>query len=262
MYREEIETISKTSLAKANLFENNLKGYILSAMLAGLFIGFGVMLAFTAGGYLSAAGSPATKIVMGLAFGVALSLIIIAGAELFTGNNLVLSVGSLNGVLPWKKTFIIFLVCFISNWVGSILAGWAFHLTGLATGPVGEFMAASAATKMNLPPLHLFMRAALCNVLVCLAVWCSYRCKSDSGKLIMIFWCLFAFITTGFEHSIANMTLFTIALIAPHGADVSIAGCVYNVILAGIGNMFGAIVLLAIPYFIISGGAGKNRKTS
>ncbi|HHW94466.1 MAG TPA: formate/nitrite transporter family protein [Mogibacterium sp.] len=259
MYREEIETISKTSLAKLDLLENNPKGYILSAMLAGLYVGIGVMFAFTAGGYLSAAGSPATKIMMGIAFGVALSLVIIAGAELFTGNNLVLAIGSLNGALPWHKTLLAFLVCFLGNWLGSILAGGAFYLTGLATGPVSEFMVSSAAIKMSLPPLQLFMRAALCNVLVCLAVWCGYRSKSESGKLIMIFWCLFAFITTGFEHSIANMTLFTIALFVPHGADVSIAGCLYNIIVAAIGNVAGAIIVLAIPYFIISGGARKKQ---
>lgn len=260
MYREEISNINKSALAKYDLFARNFTGYLLSALLAGLFVGLGVMLAFTAGSCLAAAGSPAVKIVMGISFGVALSLVIIGGAELFTGNNLVLTIGSLSGVLPWQRTLLLFGVSFFGNWLGSILAGGAFYLTGLADGPVGEFMAASAAIKMNLPPLQLFLRAGFCNILVGMAVWCSYRCKSESGKLIMIFWCLFAFITTGFEHCVANMTLFTIALLAPHAANVSLGGCIYNVLLAGLGNMLGAAVVLAVPYFIISGGASRANR--
>lgn len=71
----------------------------------------------------------------------------------------------------------------------------------------------------------------------------------------MVFWCLFAFVTTGFEHCVANMTLFTIALLAPFSADVSVASAVYNVLLVGLGNMVGAMFILAIPFYIISGGA-------
>lgn len=261
IYQDEMMKIQRTSLVKVGLFDKNFGGYILSSILAGLFVGFGVMLSCTAAGYLDAAGSPATKIIMGVSFGVGLSLVVMSGVELFTGNNLVLTIGSLSGLFPWKKTFIIFAVCFLANWLGSILAGGAFYLTGLASGDVGEYIASYAATKMNLPPLQLFLRAVFCNILVCMAVWSSYKCKSESGKLIMVFWCLFAFVTTGFEHCVANMTLFTIALLAPFSADVSVASAVYNVLLVGLGNMVGAMFVLAIPFYIISGGAFQaNRR--
>ena len=94
---------------------------------------------------------------------------------------------------------------FIGNLAGSILAGYMFYLTGLAKGSVGEFIANTAATKMSLPASELFFRGVFCNILVCLAVWCTFRCKDDISKLVMIFWCLFIFITCGFEHSVANM---------------------------------------------------------
>lgn len=258
IYREEIESIKETSLMKVKLFEKNFKGYILSAMLAGLFVGFGVMLAGTVGGIFDAAGSPVVKIVMGLSFGIALSLVIIGGAELVTGNNFVLTIGSLSRLFPWRTTFTIFAVCFLANWLGSLLAGGAFVLAGLANGEVGMFIASYAETKMNLPPLQLFLRAVFCNILVCMAVWSSYRCKSESGKLIMVFWCLFAFVATGFEHCVANMTFFAIALLSPFSADLSVAAAVYNVLLAGFGNMVGAMVFLAVPYFIISGGVSQE----
>jgi hypothetical protein len=83
-------------------------------------------------------------------------------------------------------------------------------------------------------------------------VWCGYRCKEEVAKLIMIFWCLFAFISSGFEHSIANMTLLAIGLLAPGTAAVSLAGYAFNLLAVTLGNMVGAIVFLAIPYHLIS----------
>ena len=125
-------------------------------------------------------------------------------------------------------------------------------MAGLANGPVGEFIAKTSATKMSLPASDLFFRGILCNMLVCLAVWCSFKCKEETSKLIMIFWCLFVFITAGFEHSVANMTLLTIGLLSPAGAAVSIGGYAYNIIMVTLGNMVGGIVFMAIPYYIIS----------
>lgn len=256
MYQEEITVIGKGAAAKAALLRSNPLGYALSSMLAGMFIGFGVLLAFTVGGALSASGSPAVKLAMGVSFGIALSLVIIGGAELFTGNNLVMTIGSLNRTVSWRDTVRVWVVCFLFNLLGSILTGCLFYLTGLASGPVGEFIAATAQTKMCVPPLPLFLRGVFCNILVCLAVWCSFRCKSESGKLIMVFWCLFAFITTGFEHSVANMTLLTIGLLAPFGADVDLLGYVYNIGIVTLGNMAGAIFFLALPYHL----AGKKKE--
>ena len=113
-------------------------------------------------------------------------------------------------------------------------------------------------TKMSLPVSELFFRGLFCNILVCLAVWCSFRCKDDVSKLIMIFWCLFIFITCGFEHSVANMTLLTIALLAPGTSAVSVSGYIYNIGIVTLGNMVGGILFVAIPYYLIS----KNKKVS
>ena len=96
-------------------------------------------------------------------------------------------------------------------------------------------------------------------MLVCLAVWCGFRCKSESAKLIMVFWCLLAFITTGFEHSIANMTLLTVSLLSPAAdAAVSLGGEVYNLVFVTVGNMIGGIVFVALPYL----GIAAKRKTA
>ena len=252
MFNEELNKVSLAAKSKFQLLKENKIGYFISSMLAGIYVGLGIMLIFTIGGLLTSASSPATKIVMGLSFGVALSLVVFAGSELFTGNNFVMAVGSLNKSVTWGEAGKVWIVSFIGNLVGSILAATLFYMAGLATGPVGEFIAKTSEAKMSMPATELFFRGILCNMLVCLAVWCTFRCKEESSKLIMIFWCLFVFITAGFEHSVANMTLLTIGLLSPLGHAVSVSGYAYNILIVSLGNMVGVILFIAVPYFIIS----------
>ncbi|WP_252231828.1 formate/nitrite transporter family protein [Clostridium sp. ZBS15] len=252
MFCEEFNSVVVAAKAKVNLLKNNKLGYFISSMLAGAYVGMGIILIFTIGGLLSSAGSPFTKVIMGASFGVALSLVVMAGSELFTGNNFVMTAGSLSGEVTWSDTLKVWGLCFLGNLVGSIITGAMFYLTGLATGPVGEFIASTSAVKMSVPFLPLLMRGILCNILVCLAVWCSFRCKNEVAKLIMIFWCLFVFITAGFEHSVANMTLLTVGLLSPGAADVSVMGYLYNIIVVTLGNIIGGAIFLAVPYYLIS----------
>lgn len=252
MFKEEVGLVCNASKAKVNLLKTNPLGYFLASMFGGMYIGFGILLIFTAGGLLNAAGSPATKIVMGAAFGVALSLVVIAGAELFTGNNFVMAAGLFHKEVTFKDAALLWAVCWAGNLAGSALLGFFFHIAGLATGPVGEFIAKTSETKMAVDFLPLLTRGILCNILVCVAVWCGFKCKSEAGKLIMIFWCLFVFITAGFEHSVANMTLLTVGLLDPFTYTVSISGYVYNLLVVTLGNMIGGIFFVALPYCIIA----------
>ena len=173
-----------------------------------------------------------------------------AGAELFTGNNLAMAAGILDKKVSWADALKLWCVCWIGNLAGGIILGCIYHLTGLCAGQVADFMVSAAAAKMGAGPMQLFARGILCNYLVCLAVWCAGRASSDAGKLIMIFWCLFAFITTGFEHSIANMTLFTVALLQPAHDAVTIGGFAYNLALVTLGNIVGGAFFVALPYYI------------
>lgn len=252
MFSQEFNNVVEAGKAKVRLLKTNPLGYVISSMLAGIYVGLGILLIFTIGGLLNSASSPATKIVMGLSFGVALSLVVFAGSELFTGNNFVMGSASLSKKVSWYDTIKVWAVCFVGNLLGSILIGYMFYLTGLARGPVGEFIGATSSAKMNVAFVPLLFRAIFCNILVCLAVWSTFRCKEETAKLIMIFWCLFTFITAGFEHSVANMTLLTIGLLAPNGADVSVIGYIYNIGVVTLGNMIGGILFMAVPYYIIS----------
>lgn len=250
MFQEEYSMLAKAAENKTKFLKNNPVGYWIAAMLAGIYVGFGILLIFSAGGMIS--DQPYVKIIMGASFGIALSLVVMAGAELFTGNNLIMAGGVFNGTATVAEAGKLWVVCLLGNWTGSILLALIFWGAGLTKGPVGEFMANAAAAKMGIPLIPLFLRAVLCNILVCLAIWCGFRCKSESGKLIMVFWCLFAFITSGYEHSIANMTLLTVGILSPGSAAVSLSGYFYNILVVTFGNMAGGILFTAVPYYLIS----------
>ncbi|MGN0255485.1 MAG: formate/nitrite transporter family protein [Chordicoccus sp.] len=248
MYKESFDAAGSAAVTKVGFLKKNPAGYFLMAMAAGAYIGFGNLLINTIGGQL--AGAPATKLAMGAAFGIALSLVVIAGSELFTGNNLVMAAGIFQKKITVSEAVKLWIVCWIGNLAGSALLAVLFHFSGLNNEATATFLATAAATKMTVPFVPLLIRGILCNVLVCLAIWCSFRCKSDAGKLIMVFWCLFAFIVCGFEHSVANMTQLTVALLDPAGQAVSIGGYFYNLVTVTIGNMIGGICFVALPYYV------------
>lgn len=250
MFAETFDLAVQTAKKKVAFLHKKPGGYFLSSMLAGMYVGLGIFLIYTIGGYL--AGQPYVKLLMGVCFGIALSLVMMAGSELFTGNNLMMMAGMMRGAVAPGAAVKLWVVCYLGNWAGSIVVALLAYGAGIATGPVGEFIAATAVTKMSIPLVSLFLRGVLCNILVCLSVWCTLRLTSDSGKLIMIFWCLFAFITTGYEHSIANMSLLTLSLLSPMGADVSLSGYFYNILVVTLGNMVGGICFVALPYGLIS----------
>lgn len=248
MFGQEYDALSNGAVAKRNLLQKNPLGYLLLSALAGMFIGFGNLLTNVEGGLLN--GAPYTKIVMGVSFGVALSLVVMAGAELFTGNNLVMMSGVLKKKIGIGDACKVWVVCWIGNLLGAIVLALLFHFSGMNTEAVSTFLATGAAAKMSAPFVQLLMRGILCNILVCLATWCGVKLKNEAAKLIMVWWCLFAFVTCGFEHSIANMTQLTVALLDPAGQAVTIGGYFYNLITVTIGNMIGGIIFVAIPYFI------------
>ena len=105
---------------------------------------------------------------------------------------------------------------------------------------------------MNAPAIALFARAILCNWLVCLALWMSGRMTSDAAKCIAIFWCLFAFIGSGFEHSVANMTLLAIALLSDHPETITVGGMVYNLVWVTLGNIVSGAIIMGAGYWTMS----------
>jgi nitrite transporter len=248
-----VEKISLAAAGKAAALRRSPLAYFILSALAGIYVGFGIILIFAIGGPLSAANSPFTKVVMGATFGIALSLVIFAGSELFTGNNLIMTLGSLTGRSSLMDLSLLWTLCFLGNLAGSLLLAWLVAQSGvLSADPQLAFVLKTAATKMSLPFWQLFIRGVLCNWLVCLAVWCAQRTQSESGRLVMIFWCLLAFIGAGFEHSVANMTLLGIGLFLPHPETVSWSGFVANLVPVTLGNILGGAGFVAGLYWLSS----------
>lgn len=258
MYSEEISNLGAAAVKKEKLFKKSKMKYVVSSALAGLYIGLAYVFIFTLGGMLYAEHSPATKIVMGASFGVGLSLVLVCGSDLFTSNTMIMPIAALEKKVNWKSVWNICIFSYIGNFIGSVLLAGIFVGAGLATGDTAAFMLKSAAAKMAPTSPQLFLRGIMCNILVCLAAWSFYKLKSETAKLIMIFWCLYAFITSGFEHSIANMTLLTIALIIPHGANVSLQGYIHNLTVVTLGNFVGGAIFVGLAYWYIS----KEKETS
>jgi nitrite transporter NirC len=260
MFSETLSKLSNSAVAKSTFLKENKSKYFVASLLAGFYVGLGILLITTIGGLTKSSG-PQFRIYMGLAFGIALTLVIIAGSELFTGNNLIMTAGAADKKVSWKDAINVWLLSYTGNLAGSIIVGALFVFSGSTSAPhnsVGQFIVALSKSKMNADPSSLFFKGVLCNILVCLAVLCCIKMKEESGKLIVIFWCLFAFITSGFEHSIANMTIFTMGLLLPHGPEVSLAGYGYNLLWVTMGNFVGGSALGLCYYFMGKKSAEKK----
>ena len=265
MYMEDLKRLAEVSRKKVEYFLNAPGGYFLLSALAGIYLGLGICLIFSVGAPFAAEGSAALKLVMGVSFGVALTLVIFAGSELFTGNNMVCTIGALARAITWKHVCWIFVWSFIGNLVGSLVVAWMIVLSGvISKAPQMDLLMKVAAMKMSAPALELFIRGILCNLLVCLAVWMAARTANEAAKIMLIFWCLFAFVGSGFEHSIANQSLLGMALFLPHGEAISWSGFAWNQIFVGLGNIVGGALLvggaywLSSPYRVASTGATQS----
>jgi formate/nitrite transporter len=233
-------------------------------ILAGAYIGFGGFLSTTVTFDMAAKfGTGFTKLVGGAVFSVGLMLVVIAGAELFTGNNLMVS-----SVMSREITFATMAkrwgLVFGANFIGSILIAFLFYNTGLwktADGALGIAAVKIAHTKVNLAFSEALWRGIGCNWLVCLAVWMALAARQIIGKIFAIFFPIMAFVALGFEHSVANMYFIPTgilfvqnsALPAIHGVDLSTLNWVHflwkNLLPVTIGNIIGGSVFVGMSYW-------------
>ena len=251
MFKNEMQKIADASVKKVEFMKKSPVGYTLLSALAGIYLGFGITLIFSVGGPIAAAGGGGyLKLIMGASFGIALSLVIFAGSELFTGNNMIFAISRLAKRVGIGPIVTLFTMCFVGNFIGSAFLGWLVVEGGSLTEASQALVLKVAAMKMGLGAKEAFLRGILCNWLVCLAVWVSLRTQSETAKLIMIFWCLFAFIGSGFEHSIANQSLMSMAMFLPHGAEISLAGFIHNQVFVTLGNLVGGGAFVGLVYWL------------
>ena len=111
----------------------------------------------------------------------------------------------------------------------------------------GKFIEGIVAKKVTLSIPSMIIKGIFCNVLVCLGIWCAYRLKNESAKLIMILWCVCTFMVAGFEHSIANMPIMILSLLR-NAAGVTFSGVICNLFFVTIGNIIGGTIVVALSY--------------
>jgi formate/nitrite transporter len=177
-------------------------------VLAGAYIAFGGMLASTVTFDLAArAGTGLTRLVSGAVFSLGLMLVVIAGAELFTGNNLMVT-SAMAGSIGIGRMLQRWALVYAANFVGAVMLAFLFVFSGLwktSGGALGAYAVEVAAAKVNLPFVEALLRGIGCNWLVCLAVWMALASRQVIGKIFAVFFPIMGFVALGFEHSVANM---------------------------------------------------------
>ena len=249
---EKVETVG---VKKAAL---PLLSMIMLGVLAGAFIGLGALY------FVLVSSDPAlsfaiSRVLGGVVFSLGLLLVIVAGAELFTGNNL-LAMAWADGRISTAKLLRNWAVVCGANFVGAaglaVLVFLSGH-TSLNHNLVAEHYLKIAAAKCSLPFWEALFRGALCNVLVCLAVWMAMAGRSVVDKAVAIVLPVSAFVAAGFEHSIANFYIIPLAWLLktsgqiPGYDAISVAGFLHNIVPVILGNLLGGSVMVGLVYYVI-----------
>lgn len=256
---EKVETIGVT---KARL---PFLPMIMLGILAGAFIGLGALF-FTLVTSDTGLGFATSRVLGGVVFSLGLILVVIAGAELFTGNNLLVMAWA-DGRISTGEVLQNWLIVLLSNLVGAVLlavmVSWSGH-TGMNQGGIELQYLKIAAMKCSLPFGKAFFSGIMCNILVCLAVWMAMAGRSVIDKVIAIVFPIATFVAAGFEHSIANMYFITMGLLVkvwhPEFATVhaiTLKGFFLNMGPVILGNMVGGGVFVALVYYVIYGKLNK-----
>jgi formate transporter len=253
--REIAQRIDAVGVAKARL---PLRPMFMLAVLAGAFIGLGstLFVLVTADPNLTFAIS---RLLGGLVFSLGLLLVVVAGAELFTGNNLLAMAWASRRIGTGELLRNWAVVC-TGNLVGAAalaLLVWLSRTTELNGGALAQQALRIAATKAALPADVAFFKGVMCNVLVCMAVWMAAAGRSVTDKAIAIVPPIAAFVALGFEHSVANMFFFPLAMLLQ--VDHAVAGLpligwdsmAANLVPVIAGNLIGGSVLVAGVYWVI-----------
>lgn len=230
-------------------------------VLAGGFIGLGAMF-FTLVVSDSNSGFAAGRVLGGVAFSLGLILVIVAGAELFTGNNL-LVIAWVGRRISGARLLQNCAIVYIANLIGALGLAGLVALSGyakMANGAVGRTAVSIAVAKCALPFGEAFFKGVLCNVLVCLAVWIAMAGRNVTDKILTVVFPITAFVACGFEHSVANMYFIPLGIFlhpefasanVPVGASPTWIGFFSNLIPVTLGNIVGGAGMVGLVYWII-----------
>ncbi|MDF1587760.1 MAG: formate/nitrite transporter family protein [Gammaproteobacteria bacterium] len=236
------------------------------AILAGAFIAFGALL-YTLVTYDSAdIAAGVTRLLGGFVFCLGLILVVVAGAELFTGNNLIV-MAYVDKKVTLSQLVQNWVIVYLGNFVGAIGVLVLIYLSGhwlIGQGAVGAKAITIANYKVNLTWMEAFTRGILCNILVCLAIWLCFAGRTVVDKVVAIIFPITAFVALGFEHSVANMYFISAGLLAKQQPEIAqlvanvpldsltMSGFLWNNLLpVTLGNIIGGSVFVGLFYWFI-----------
>lgn len=254
--REVAQRIQDVGVTKARMA---LLPLLMLSVLAGAFVGLGALF-FTLVKSDATLGYATAQVLGGAVFSLGLLLVVVAGAELFTGNNL-LAMAWADGQISTRELLRNWVLVCCGNLLGAAGLALLVFLSGhteLNGGAIGQQAVRIALAKQELPLLQAFFRGVLCNVLVCMAVWMAMAGRSVTDKAVAIVFPITAFVAAGFEHSIANMYFFPLAMLVqqsgglPAGAALlTWEGMLGNLLPVIAGNLLGGSVLVGLSYYVI-----------
>ena len=225
----------------------NLKWWkmILLGIFAGMFIAF----AATGATFGNLYGG---KIAGACIFTAGLAMVVVAGSELFTGNNLML-MALFDGKIGLTKLLKNWLLVFLGNFIGALLVATLVTLSG-TFNQVSDTVIATAVSKTDLSFFEAILKGVACNILVCIAVWMSFAANTVQGKIAAVFFPVMLFVLCGFEHSVANMFYIPAGIL--QGAFTGAAAptiqafLLHNLLPVTIGNITGGACLVAGGYYL------------
>lgn len=263
-FRSPVEVVNSTLDLSEVKARRPLGSMVILGLFGGAFIAlagaFSVSVTANAG---PIAGTGLAKLVAGMTFTVGLMLVLFCGAELFTGNSLMVA-GLMSGRISGREFLRNWVIVYTTNFAGALFVVLLYYSTGLwrsgEAASIGAAAAKIAASKVSLGWLEAFSRGILCNWLVCLAIWMAYAAQDGAGKVAAVFFVITAFVASGYEHSIANMFYVPFGLaVYPHvraftgplAKDLSWAGFLLrNLVPVTLGNVVGGGLLVSAAYFV------------
>jgi nitrite transporter NirC len=253
METEALLKVEQLALKKVKIYKQSRLRYLSRSMLASMFIGFGVIVAFKTGNYFYLEHSPFTYPMAAITFGAAIILISYGGGDLFTGNTFYYTYAALRKKMGWPLAVKLWIMSYAGNILGAVVFALLIYATGLFDdSSVNGFLLSVVDKKMSTPTMQLFFRGILCNWLVCLAFFVPMAFKEDGAKMFAMMLFVFCFFISGYEHSIANMCTFAIALVLDHPGTISMDGVLHNLIPVTLGNLVGGGPLMGYMYYYVN----------
>ncbi|WP_088073013.1 formate/nitrite transporter family protein [Gottfriedia luciferensis] len=261
MERDSIQYCIELALKKKKILDQSLFKYLARAALASIYISFILIVCLKLAELFRLQESPFASVAYPLVFATALIMIIYGGGELFTSNTMYFTFSTLDKKTSKMDLLKNWVACYSGNIIGAFIFAVIYLSTGLAKEfPADNFLAGVVDHKIHASFIHLFFKGLLCNWLVCLACFLPTRFKDDFAKIVLIFLLVFAFFFSGYEHSIANIAVFTLSYIMPHNVAFTFGDVLHNLIPVTFGNILGGSVGVGMAYYFLNNQKNSVRK--